>query len=87
MQHLGQVEAAGKKNDDGNDDELYYEDQDSGLEFESDEESGDDTDDNDNDIYDDELYGAKRPRLEDESIELTEEQKKVVENLKKKQKK
>ena len=81
------MEAAGDKNDDGDDDdELYYEDQDSGLEFESEEDSGNDTD-NDNDIYDDDLYGAKRPRLEDESIELTEEQKKVVENLKKKQRK
>lgn len=73
----------------GKDESLCFEDNENALEFESDadeSEAGSESGD-DNELYDDALYGSKRPCLKDESIELTEDQKKVVANLKKMNKK
>ena len=73
--------------DEETDDVMYEENDDTDLplEFESDEESGSDSDD-DNELYDDAMYGPKRLKLEDESVRLSEEQKKAVLKLKKNKK-
>ena len=65
---------------------LHYEDDSNELALESDSDSlgseNDDDSDECNDLYDDTLYGTKRPRMENESPQLTNEQKKIVANLK-----
>ena len=70
---------------------MYYEDDNDALEYESDtdksEDESENEDDDHNNLYDDALYGAKRLRIEDESLELTDEQKKVIANLKRMNKK
>ena len=83
---MGEIE---KGDGDQNGDSLYFEDDDKALEFESDADESENESEvaGNNELYDDALYGAKRPRLEDESIKLTEEQQKVVANLKKMNKK
>ena len=88
LQHLGKVESKGEDQDDNEDEEVYHEDEEDALEFESDgvSSNGEESDE-DNELYDDDMYGHKRPNMEDESIKLTQEQKKVVEDLRKKHKK
>ena len=70
---------------------LHYEDDSDWLAFKPDSDSleneSDDDSDEHNDLYDDALYGAKRPRMENESPQLTNEQKKIVANLKMESKK
>eukprot|EP00795_Rhopilema_esculentum_P015732 gene15732-7027_t len=87
-EHLGKVESKGEDQDDNDDEEVYHEDDEDALEFELDggSSNGEESDE-DNELYDDDMFGPKRPNMEDESIKLTQEQKKVVEDLKKKHKK
>jgi len=87
-EHLGKI----SQQDEGEENKLlHYEDDSDSLAFKPDSDSleneSDDDSDEHNDLYDDALYGAKRPRMENESPQLTNEQKKIVANLKMESKK
>eukprot|EP00794_Sanderia_malayensis_P014137 gene14137-15614_t len=81
--HLGRVDEEGMDQEAG-----YKEDDDTdeALEFESEDESDADSDEENNDLYDDSMYGSKRPSMDEESILLSEEQTKAMLKLRKNKK-